>query len=943
MLVASASIADLEHELDGEQQRWGMCGYFMLCFAGNGCLAAMAILLWSKMGIGERMFEILADYHAYKIYPFGVSVIILATMYIFDLFLPREGTVYDNRRCLQGVMGKLFFAVAFCCFFVSCLLLQKSYPAVPLLLNILICPISMVAVRSLLHAREAVDHEKSKVLKEGTVELKMLLLRNIIGFEQDVEQFYQAATAAFFLVGVTCGIIWSTWVLAYNQGISNLSGLSTTEKDERYILWVTPLVVAIGNLVYSLFVMLRVFMQRMYVGTDAQRNALIADMMTSAMGQEIAEHRSKLLGQANVAAPDEHFLDQDEQREVLRQKFLQQDARSVRALSLLVKVVICIFILMLGFLYVAIQLLYADSQIATMVLGLLGVFFLVFVTFTYLSFRRIVLAMGQWIKDLPAWSAAKSLSTNDWVRALFLCPVLPAIPGVLLLSVVNQAVRKCRGVYKKQSEANQSSNPDSTCENPNSLCLTPRVRSVVIYALHWDFLSIAFRCYVLCAIFVGYNMTPPLLNVLLAWMRVALSTWHFSVIMIATFVFGVLAFLCPVVPGMTVYIFGGLVIANQCPPVGTDKGFWIGSIINVFMCWILKLAACAVQQKFIGEFLGNRLWVRQQVGVHKVAVRCIESILSKPGWTVGKVAILCGGPDWPTSVLAGVLRLSIVQCEIGTLPIFFFVLPCAMSGSLYLQTDRKDEVWARLANLTLISAVTVNMLLWAVAAWAIQNELSANYANLTKKIKSNLELEWMDYRSAEVAKKFTVTWGMVPPTTRTFYVGGAVAQVLICQAFWWAYYMLIGVFRVSDDIHRLEWYSGTLYHSTQGAPDDGPIELFSFASLILFGIYLISWTPFVVYRYWLVRVTRGPKTKALSELEREEDNWKKAWLEKLDQDVPRRSFQECVSGKDVETSPAETTKPAVELEEVEAGPLEERVMDWERHKEVQLDSVSHPL
>lgn len=155
--------------------------------------------------------------------------------------------------------------------------------------------------------------------------------------------------------------------------------------------------------------------------------------------------------------------------------------------------------------------------------------------------------------------------------------------------------------------------------------------------------------------------------------------------------------------------------------------------------------------------------------------------------------------------------------------------------------------------------------------------------------------------------------------------------------------MLIGVFRVSDDIHRLEWYSGTLYHSTQGAPDDGPIELFSFASLILFGIYLISWTPFVVYRYWLVRVTRGPKTKALSELEREEDNWKKAWLEKLDQDVPRRSFQECVSGKDVETSPAETTKPAVELEEVEAGPLEERVMDWERHKEVQLDSVSHPL
>ena len=39
------------------------------------------------------------------------------------------------------------------------------------------------------------------------------------------------------------------------------------------------------------------------------------------------------------------------------------------------------------------------------------------------------------------------------------------------------------------------------------------------------------------------------------------------------------------------------------------------------------------------------------------------------GMTIpSQVSILCGGPDWPTSVLAGILRLSLVECEIGTLP-----------------------------------------------------------------------------------------------------------------------------------------------------------------------------------------------------------------------------------------------------------------------------------
>lgn len=44
-------------------------------------------------------------------------------------------------------------------------------------------------------------------------------------------------------------------------------------------------------------------------------------------------------------------------------------------------------------------------------------------------------------------------------------------------------------------------------------------------------------------------------------------------------------------------------------------------MICVSLCFVLKLTACAVQQKLIGERLGDNQWVRQTVGVHKPFIR----------------------------------------------------------------------------------------------------------------------------------------------------------------------------------------------------------------------------------------------------------------------------------------------------------------------------------
>ena len=70
----------------------------------------------------------------------------------------------------------------------------------------------------------------------------------------------------------------------------------------------------------------------------------------------------------------------------------------------------------------------------------------------------------------------------------------------------------------------------------------------------------------------------------------------------------------------------------------------------------------AIQQKGIGERMSGSVAVRKFVGVNSLSIRAIEKILSAPGLAfmdIRKISILCGGPDWPTSVLCGVLHLDL--------------------------------------------------------------------------------------------------------------------------------------------------------------------------------------------------------------------------------------------------------------------------------------------
>lgn len=135
----------------------------------------------------------------------------------------------------------------------------------------------------------------------------------------------------------------------------------------------------------------------------------------------------------------------------------------------------------------------------------------------------------------------------------------------------------------------------------------------------------------------------------------------FSVTAIVIFV-GMILFMLPPIPGLPIYLTGGIILVS----VGRDLlGLWGSIVYACLISLMLKLVACAVQQKIIGGSLGGNVGVKQLVAINSEGIRAMRVMLSDKGITGRKVAVLVGGPDWPVSVLCGTFKydiLSIVVC-----------------------------------------------------------------------------------------------------------------------------------------------------------------------------------------------------------------------------------------------------------------------------------------
>ena len=106
------------------------------------------------------------------------------------------------------------------------------------------------------------------------------------------------------------------------------------------------------------------------------------------------------------------------------------------------------------------------------------------------------------------------------------------------------------------------------------------------------------------------------MNIFLAELNVWLTTLPvLSVTLIFIFV-GLIMFLLPPVPGIPVYLAGGVCLTNAVWKKGEGLlEFWPAVAYTTMVCFFIKLLAVACQQKLIGERMGSSVRIRGLVVV----------------------------------------------------------------------------------------------------------------------------------------------------------------------------------------------------------------------------------------------------------------------------------------------------------------------------------------
>mmetsp|Transcript_20778 Transcript_20778/g.60442 ORF Transcript_20778/g.60442 Transcript_20778/m.60442 type:complete len:916 (-) Transcript_20778:1865-4612(-) len=356
------------------------------------------------------------------------------------------------------------------------------------------------------------------------------------------------------------------------------------------------------------------------------------------------------------------------------------------------------------------------SGVATVLLALTLASFAGTVVFLSASFSR----PDQKEQATAVWARVKEKygAYLDWARGLAVVVTLPLALVYIVLSFLNQCVRRT-GIFMC-SKAAESGTLDGT-ENDrgerssvNSAkidwtdWITERTRQQVYVFRSWDRSKIYTYAIYWGAAFMMLSVIVAQVTVLfLSWLIEQTSKMSLGAVTGILVGVGMLMFLLPPVPGVPIYLTLGIVIVA----IGRDTLGYIGSMAYAAAVSLaLKLLACTLQQKLIGDNLSHYVSVRQFVGINSNLIRSMRLILADPGISIAKVAILVGGPDWPTSVLCGLMKLDLVPILVGTLPVIFLILPTMLTGSFTYMAGLSDHgtplfPWAGVAA-TIFAAVT---------------------------------------------------------------------------------------------------------------------------------------------------------------------------------------------------------------------------------------------
>merc|ERR1719409_2188542 len=147
--------------------------------------------------------------------------------------------------------------------------------------------------------------------------------------------------------------------------------------------------------------------------------------------------------------------------------------------------------------------------------------------------------------------------------------------------------------------------------------------------------------------------------------------------------------------------------------------------------------------------------------------------------------ILVGGPDWPTSVLTGILNLPPAKMLMGTLPVQIVIAPCCCAGAMMLKKD-DSATMGSMAVVALTMAALAQTLALVGSGYFIE-ECAAKKKEFIMSpdfFPDDEEVKAFEIKEAEKAAlyKQATRWEGMPGGMKLLFKSGAVAMTFCCHA-----------------------------------------------------------------------------------------------------------------------------------------------------------------
>ena len=394
--------------------------------------------------------------------------------------------------------------------------------------------------------------------------------------------------------------------------------------------------------------------------------------------------------------------------------------------------------------------------------------------------------MKQSVMSIPLMKRMRSSLTSPFFQGFLVMMGFPFMCVFFLLSFFNQLVRKLGlPCSKKMDDEERSHYLTAAAMHQLEMMRQWTAADVMAKVLIWVVAG-------WCLVVGGNKVTYIALSFLI---KLCKTLPHWGVVVAVFVPVGLIMFLLPPVPGTPVYLCGGVLLVPLCeeafgkefdpegcaepmPRAGCAAGFWLAMLFATLLCFVMKLIAIVMQQKGIGERLGQHTAIRAAVDINSTFVKAMRLILSQPGMSPGKVMILCGGPDWPTSVFTGILGLNVFSMLYGSLPVVIIVGTSAMAGAFqYAKT--KGGAYESLANVALVVGLLAQLIFFSAALYYIEDVVQ-NKADKIKAYPDDEDVKKLDVKilAKAQARKAEIVWAKVPKWLRFLLISGNLVGLL---------------------------------------------------------------------------------------------------------------------------------------------------------------------